>query len=77
MFCKEYTRAGTHENGKPLVIADLITKSISGTKPATTEGIDNISGDMVLAPGSTLMSTNPLGFYVLNDEFTWDQIGEA
>lgn len=75
MFCKSYTRAGIHSNGKPLVVADLVTKVAPATMPTTTDDIDNISSDLMLAPGSTLMATNPLGVYVMNDEYTWDQIG--
>lgn len=73
MFCKGYTRAGT-KNGKQLVIADLITKTAPGTLPLKTDGIDNVDSGMLLAPGSTLMATNPFKMCFLNDQYTWDEV---
>lgn len=74
MFCKSYTRIGNHSNGKQMVAADLITKTAPVTMPTTTDGIDNIAGGWMLGPGSTLISTNPFGVSMMNDEFTWDKI---
>lgn len=74
MFCKGYTRAGTHTNGKPQIIADIIVKTAPTTKPITTDGVKNVEQGLMLAPGSSLMSTNPFGFYTLNDEYTWDEL---
>ena len=73
MFCKSYTRAGT-KNGKPLVIADLIVKTTPATLPLETDGIDNIGSGMILAPGSTIIATNPFKMNFLNDEYTWDEV---
>ena len=73
MFCKGYTRAVT-KDGKPLVIADLITKTAPATMPLKTDGIDNIGSGMLLAPGSTLMATNSFKMCFLNDEYEWDEV---
>lgn len=75
MFCKGYTRAGTDSTtGKPLVIADLLTKTAPATMPTTTDNIDNVGAGMLLAPGSTLMETNPFKLSFLNDEYEWDEV---
>lgn len=75
MFCKSYTRAGSHSNGKPLIVADLITKTKPVNMPTDTSEIDNVSKDCMLAPGSTLMVTSPsLEVHIMNDEYEWDKI---
>lgn len=75
MFCKSYIREGTHPtSGKPMVAAELITKTAPESLPTTTDNIDNISPDWALGPGSSLVCTNPFGVYLMNDEFTWDKI---
>lgn len=76
MFCKSYIREGTH-NGKQMVAAELITKTTPATLPTTTAGIDNIDGDYVLGPGSSLVSTNPFKVHLMNDEFTWDEVKKS
>lgn len=74
MFCKSYIREGTHNNGKPMIAAELITKTTPATMPTTTDGIDNISSGWMLGPGSSLISTNPFRVHLMNDEFTWDEV---
>lgn len=73
MFCKDYTRAGIH-NGKPVVIAELVTKTTPATLPTKTDGVENIEAGMLFGPGSSLLSTNPFELHVMNDEYTWNKI---
>ena len=48
------------------------------TKPAempyTTAAIDNLTGNVALAPGSSMLVTSTKEVYVLNDDEGWDKL---
>ena len=77
MFCKSYSREGTHENGKQLVAAEIIVKTTPAQLPTTTDDIANIQSGWMLGPGSTILSTNPFEIHIMNDLFTWDKLEKS
>ena len=42
--------------------------------PYTTAAIDNLAGNVALAPGSSMLVTSTKEVYVLNDEEGWDKL---
>ena len=60
--------------GKRYVEVEITTETKPAEMPFTTAAIDNLAGNVALAPGSSMLVTSTKEVYVLNDEEGWDKL---
>lgn len=56
------------------VEVEITTETKPAEMPFTTAAIDNLAGNIALAPGSSMLVTSTKEVYVLNDEEGWDKL---
>lgn len=60
--------------GKQYVEVEITAETKPAEMPYTTAAIDNLVGNIALAPGSSMLVTSTKEVYVLNDEEGWDKL---
>lgn len=60
--------------GKQYVEVEITAETKPAEMPYTTAAIDNLAGNIALAPGSSMLVTSTKEVYVLNDEEGWDEL---
>ena len=60
--------------GKQYVEVEITAETKPAEMPYTTAAIDNLAGNIALAPGSSMLVTSTKEVYVLNDEEGWDKL---
>ena len=60
--------------GKQYVEVEITTETLPETMPLTTADIENLDGNLALAPGSGMFVTNTSQYFVLGDTEEWSEI---